>query len=164
VGLWAVGSAAKVVIINNQPDSTALAQRMLRRAMDGQQVVEPRIPKRKTRFCDQHTVNRLVAKIIPVLLVGAAGFATWVYIAQICGTRPWLYSNSTVNWLMKRHGNTGLAGMLLSVENLICSWSNNDILDIIRIDDVLFLSLGVCWTRIHPPPKRRPRKVHRRKS
>jgi len=46
---------------------------------------EPRRPVRKMCFCDQHTVNRIVAKIIPVLLVGAAGFATWVYIAQICG-------------------------------------------------------------------------------
>jgi hypothetical protein len=50
---------------------------------------EPRRPVvRKVCFCDQHTMNRLVAKIIPVLLIGAAGFATWVYIAQICGIFP----------------------------------------------------------------------------
>ena len=67
-------------------DSAAFAQQVRPSVMDGQQVVEPRLPERKICFCDQHTVNRLVAKIIPVLLVGAAGFATWVYIAQICGT------------------------------------------------------------------------------
>jgi hypothetical protein len=44
-----------------------------------------RPPRRRTLCCDQHTSNRIVAKIIPVLLVGAAGFATWVYIAQVNG-------------------------------------------------------------------------------
>ena len=49
--------------------------------------------KRKTYFCDQHVGNRIVAKIIPVLLVGAAGFATWVYIAQICGNTSILFED-----------------------------------------------------------------------
>jgi hypothetical protein len=38
--------------------------------------------------CDQYVGHRIVAKVIPVLLVGAAGFATWVFIAQICGNIP----------------------------------------------------------------------------
>jgi hypothetical protein len=41
--------------------------------------------KRKMGACDQHTGNRIVAKIIPVLLAGGAGFTIWVFTAQICG-------------------------------------------------------------------------------
>jgi hypothetical protein len=52
--------------------------------------------------CDQHTGNRIIARLIPVLLVGAAGFATWVFIVLIC-----------VNSLIWEHGETGLAGTLL---------------------------------------------------
>ena len=45
--------------------------------------------REKAKFrCDRHTNNRVVAKVIPVLLVGAAGFSTWVYIAQLCGSSP----------------------------------------------------------------------------
>jgi hypothetical protein len=47
--------------------------------------------RRRTCFCERHVGNRIVAKIIPVLLVGAAGFATWVYIAQICGKASVLF-------------------------------------------------------------------------
>lgn len=48
-------------------------------------IVEP--PKRRERqaLClDQRTYTQIVAKVIPVLLCGATGFATWVYIAQLC--------------------------------------------------------------------------------
>jgi len=41
--------------------------------------------KKQKRVCDQKASNRIVSKVIPVLLCGAAGYATWVYVAQICG-------------------------------------------------------------------------------
>jgi len=41
--------------------------------------------KKKPRWtCDRNTCNKITAKVIPVLLCGAAGYATWVYIAQVC--------------------------------------------------------------------------------
>jgi nitrate reductase NapE component len=46
------------------------------------QSLQPSLTPSKKR---RRTYNRVVAKVVPVLLVGAAGFATWVYIAEICG-------------------------------------------------------------------------------
>lgn len=57
-----------------RPDSVSLSRRRSRTSL----------------CCDQRAGSRIVAKIIPVLLVGAAGFATWVFIAQICGMSPTL--------------------------------------------------------------------------
>jgi hypothetical protein len=72
--------------------------------------------KRTTFCCDQHTGNRVVAKIIPVLLVGAAGFAAWVYTAQICGMAlqhlAARNANVQVNFLIKKHHNNVLGCMV----------------------------------------------------
>jgi hypothetical protein len=66
-------------------------------------------------LCDRNTSNKVVAMVIPVLLCGAAGYATWVYIAQICGTFT-LMGLTIVNFLMLKHHNRGLAGKSLHDE------------------------------------------------
>lgn len=71
--------------------------------------------ERRPLFCDQHVGNRIVAKIIPVALVGAAGFTTWVYIAQVCGMSPVAIKTWTkwsVNFVITHENNVGLGGNL----------------------------------------------------
>ena len=78
--------------------------------------------RRKTLFCEQHVGNRIVAKIIPVFLVGAAGFTTWVYTAQICG-KPFEPPETKilVNFLIIKHHNTGLGGIVSSLSQFLIS-------------------------------------------
>lgn len=70
--------------------------------------------ERRRLSCDRHVHNRIIAKVIPVLLVGAAGFSTWVYIAQLCGSPPFPLGETdfgVVNFLIKTHGEVALGGM-----------------------------------------------------